>query len=552
MFPLPGSSASRHRALVREALGVNRSTPFPSRPPTLIPARTLTMFGCTPPGTSSSTPSSSTPQAAPPTPDVQEVVDIVADIDEVVGIGAKAAAYRKNLDTEKKRKGIDVICGHMRKYASDSDFVQACLRDHGSFNADTLSVQAVFEVKAPATVEKRASSLSLYALWFETSGHKTEDFFSESAVFMYTAHLDADRAPASRAQCCKEALNFVGGLFSLELASIKGSRRIAGMCTRLKRRAGTARQAKVLSVKMVAALEHFVVSDKGSGVPEAIVAGSALFALFGRARIGDLARCMLEPSKDGDVYLETGLIAHKTARPGTSLSLLVVAPMLGITSTPWGGFWLEGRERACLRADRDGSLLPARGRDGAWVRARMLTQEFAAGLRVLLLKLGFGTEDIQGVGSHSLKATILSWMAKRGTDREVRRVLGYHIKPGDRVLEGYSRDSLSAPLREMLGVITESREGKFEPDNTRSGHIKSDAPAPPSSSASPCSTDDEVEEVDLTDNVEDDEHVIILNKRTGMHHLLAGEGLACGKCKPNAYEVVHDLPVEARLCSRCF
>ena len=531
------------RDKVREVLSGSSTRPSPY-PTTLVPPRSFGSFSC------SSSPTSSMSQAVGPPSEVDApVVKIAANLDAATGIGVKAAAHRATRDLDVKQKSIETICRIVRKHVPNCEFVLTCEREHGSFHGGVLSVQAVFEPKAPATVEKRASSLNLYDLWFETSGWDADKFFDESAFFSYLSFLDSERAPASRAQCAKEALNFTAGLFGLDLAGVRGSRRIGGLCVKLRRRLGKPRQSKVLSAAMVVAMESFVVGDAGAGSPEAILGGAALFALYGRTRIGDLARCKQEPVPDNGVYVETGLISHKTARPGTSLSLPVVAPMCGITGGDWAKSWLKGRERAGLRADRDGSLLPARGRDGTWIAARMLTQEFAAGLRTLLLSLGFDAESINGIGSHSLKATVLSWLAKRGIDREVRRLLGYHIRPGDKVLEGYSRDSLAAPLRTMLEVLTEVRLSTFEPDNTRSGHVKTIAP---SSSASACSTDDEPVVENLEKDDDNEEITVLVNERTGMHHVLSENVLACGKCLPQKYTIVQSLPAEARLCTRCF
>ena len=45
------------------------------------------------------------------------------------------------------------------------------------------------------------------------------------------------------------------------------------------------------------------------------------------------------------------------------------------------------------------------------------------------------------------------------------------MKPKDRSRIEYSRDELSGPLRHLEEVILRIQEGKFEPDNTRSGRF---------------------------------------------------------------------------------
>ena len=120
----------------------------------------------------------------------------------------------------------------------------------------------------------------------------------------------------------------------------------------------------------------------------------------------------------------------------------------------------------------------------------MSTQEFAASLRHLLLFLKFTHAQIANVGAHSLKTTCLSWLAKAGVEKELRRVLGYHLRPGDRTMESYSRDAIGGPLRQLDKVILMIKKGEFEPDNTRSGRF-TDKPASESSSSATASSSEE-------------------------------------------------------------
>ena len=80
-------------------------------------------------------------------------------------------------------------------------------------------------------------------------------------------------------------------------------------------------------------------------------------------------------------------------------------------------------------------------------------------------------EDITEVSSHSLKATVLSWMAKAGSDPHHRTILGHHSSQRGS-LEVYSRDMLSAPLRTLEDVLRQIRIGALHPDLTRSGHVQ--------------------------------------------------------------------------------
>jgi len=94
-------------------------------------------------------------------------------------------------------------------------------------------------------------------------------------------------------------------------------------------------------------------------------------------------------------------------------------------------------------------------------------------LRDFLLKSAEGKDQF---GTHSAKATLLSWLAKAGVDLDTRRMLGYHAAPKDKSVIEYSRDAMAQPLREAGKVLMMIRRGEFRPDATRSGRWLADKP----------------------------------------------------------------------------
>ena len=90
-------------------------------------------------------------------------------------------------------------------------------------------------------------------------------------------------------------------------------------------------------------------------------------------------------------------------------------------------------------------------------------------MRFILHKLGVPLSQLVNVGSHSCKATLLSWCAKAGVSRDDRRILGYHATPGDSSVDAYARDIQAAPLAALARLLTMIRNGIFLPDETRSG-----------------------------------------------------------------------------------
>ena len=79
------------------------------------------------------------------------------------------------------------------------------------------------------------------------------------------------------------------------------------------------------------------------------------------------------------------------------------------------------------------------------------------------LKIDSGDAADRKNPSHSLKCTMLSYLAKRGIDMADRLLLGYHTSPFTMGLT-YSRDRMARPLQ-ILNC------GKFQPDQTRSGRL---------------------------------------------------------------------------------
>ena len=75
-------------------------------------------------------------------------------------------------------------------------------------------------------------------------------------------------------------------------------------------------------------------------------------------------------------------------------------------------------------------------------------------LQGVLLQRSFSSEDLENVGAHSFKTAALRWCAKFGLDKDVLRMLGYHVL-----------------LDKVLAAI---RTGQFKPDVTRSGVFASE------------------------------------------------------------------------------
>ena len=479
---------------------------------------------------------------------------------------------------DKERERSTALLGDLfTRYFSEAPSVKRALEEEGGNLADTVSFESMLTNKSTNTLLKRACSLKMYSDWFATTGHEARAFAMEPIVFAYVKFLYTDKAPASRAQALREALNFSGGILALDFSDLQKSMRVKGMCCRMLRTRQVARQRAPLTVPMVRALEELLAREAELGSRDAVVSASALFALYARGRIGDLRRCMQEPKYIGsadrkDGFLETFLVEHKTAQAGSTKALPVAAPINGVTQNVWGEHYVIARTTAATIAEDGSSLIPAFTEEGpATVPYR--TSEFASALRQVLVKLGFQAE-IADIGAHSLKCTALSWAAKWGVAREHRRLLGYHAAPGkDRMVDLYARDALAVPLRELSKVIDDIRLGRFDPDETATGRFIVPAPEPVIVVGNEDEEEPEeaLEDEDLESDTSagssdteaatgDDEPespvgtVVVKNCRTYIHHLADGEGgiLRCGKKWPLKADVMRAPPAGAVLCMKCF
>ena len=107
--------------------------------------------------------------------------------------------------------------------------------------------------------------------------------------------------------------------------------------------------------------------------------------------------------------------------------------------------------------------MPAPLDNGQPGRRALDSQEAGLWLRSFL-KCDVESTD-RRVSSHSLKSTMLSFLAKRGIEMSDRLLLGYHTSPFTMGLT-YSRDGMARPLQILSDMLSEIRCGNFLPDQT--------------------------------------------------------------------------------------
>ncbi|CAJ1334880.1 unnamed protein product [Effrenium voratum] len=85
-----------------------------------------------------------------------------------------------------------------------------------------------------------------------------------------------------------------------------------------------------------------------------------------------------------------------------------------------------------------------------------------------ILRMVDGTLDVSQFGTHSCKATVLSWLAKSGASQQIQRRAGYHAKASELNPMEYSQDAQSEVLNRISSICIAVRFGRFQPDNNRS------------------------------------------------------------------------------------
>jgi hypothetical protein len=338
-----------------------------------------------------------------------------------------------------------------------------------------LMVKETLESKATGTLLARGGSLLLYLGWAKRLGR--EPFPVEEEVILEYLRY-ATTQSASRASRFLEALAFWGYLFGAKVDDVFSARARGIALQGLKRKREIVKR-DAFTVAFVLWLEDFVVKaaeakPRGRDLSESIVAGFLLWLVHTRTRCGDSARVVVEPALDlddtGDGFIETkaqfGM--HKTGHQAkkAGLALPMVGCALGVSGKPWARAWLEVRKLAGLEAHCDGCLMPEVLCDGQFGIGRMTTGAVSQWVDFFIVKAGVPAGNY---GTHSGKATLLSWAAKAALSRATRRMLGSHADPRDKSMLEYSRDALAGPMAELAKLLLQIRDGRFLPDKTRSG-----------------------------------------------------------------------------------
>ena len=359
----------------------------------------------------------------------------------------------------------------VESWAEDVEFVK-CISGCDSVNSKLIMLGDVFRGKAPSTLSKRANSMRILC---EQLGSKYLTFpCSESDLYGVLCKLRGDGAPPSRGKGILEAIAFVRHTMGVvECDPLLKGRRCWGACTADE--PVNKSQASPLTVKELEILHSTLQS--GDELWDRMFCGTVLFVTYARARWSDAqhsTRLIFDTDDQGEIHFVEALTGtHKTLRAlqHRHQFLPLVAPAVGINQDNWAKAWMKCRSDLGVDIDLGHAMMPAPLEDGSPGKRALDSQEAGRWLRSLL-KLEDSDVAVRKVSSHSLKATMLSFLAKRGVDISDRLLLGYHSSPFTMGLT-YSRDAMARPMQVLNNMLSEIRRGLYFPDCTRSGRLVS-------------------------------------------------------------------------------
>ena len=364
------------------------------------------------------------------------------------------------------------------------DFDASCVGQQLTADEDErdLILDGIMGTKSPSTVIKRANALLAYYRWHATVFDVVCIPFIETQVWHYIKHLLTSGAAPTRAMSFIQALRFARFVLQVDGAQqCLDSRRIVGQAELMLSKKPATRQARPLTVKEVTRLRDIARSPEEPLVNR-VAATHFLLMIYGRCRNSDLVHVQ-EILHDSNIKEDKGSFAgciqiatmlHKSSRAAAAKSMLLPIVVSGesVCDHGWLESWIQVRKEAGLIVSGvvNGAIFPAPRESGWSVRPCSETTNM---LRLLLQC------DNGDLLSHSMKCTALSWAAKCGVAKELRRLLGRHASATKDADSVYSRDLMITPVRELSGVIRLIKDGLFKPDNPRSEYFPGEMFATP-------------------------------------------------------------------------
>ena len=319
--------------------------------------------------------------------------------------------------------------------------------------------------KSVSTLRSRASSLMAFARWKKSLDEDSKIFpICEEDAYRYVVELRQLNAPRTKPSRFLESLAFAHHMIGADVGNTLFSPRLKGAVVSP---VVVPKKKTPLALWQVAAMENIAINGLGQ---EAIFAGYVCMVLHARLRWSDGQYCQEEPHLDlhnGSGFLECELYHHKNAgRQKQARRLLPAACCIPGIYGDWATPWLDNRCKEGLRAMPGMPTMPAPLAGGNWALVPLEPSQATVWLREIFTKLRPGI-PVANLGTHSLKATLLSWMAKCCCPESIRRLAGYHVDPASKSALEYSRDAQAPVLHAVEGIYMIISQGLFRPDESR-------------------------------------------------------------------------------------
>ncbi|CAE7223053.1 unnamed protein product [Symbiodinium natans] len=328
----------------------------------------------------------------------------------------------------------------------------------------------VFARKATATLRSRAGSLLQYLRWVRVSYVDRITIFplEEVRLYNYVCFLRENSAPPTKAERFVQSARFACTLLGAETCLVQISSRVTGATVEaVKKRA--LRKRPPFTVAQVKRLESIACGEPSVA---AIFAGYMCALIYARLRFSDLQMCYNEPTVDayeGKSVIDFGLYGTKTSsrRRATVFRLLPAsATGPGLLEDDWLLKWMENRKAMGLIASEDDPMMPSPTPDGTFHAFKLSSSDACVWLRELLCGTA-SADELVDLGTHSAKATVLSWLTKVGAPPKLQRRAGYHVGKAGRSELEYGHDAAADILRNIEQVLQIIRAGLFDPDLPR-------------------------------------------------------------------------------------
>ena len=319
-----------------------------------------------------------------------------------------------------------------------------------------------FSAKATGTLVKRAGALWRYAKYCATHNIADPLSSSESDLYSYMQYLKVHGA-ATSANDFIQSWRFLHHAVGLKCCPVDEliSARVRGAADGMFSSKRKLVQAVPLTTKMVLALEKIVLM--GPYPHWRLIAGHLLLCLGSSSRFADSIRLdHIIIEEFNGVYL----IHASTTRERKARLLPILCLGRFFAREAWAPVWMRLRAEAGF--GNDPSLNAFSEITSQWMTRAMSTGEASLFLQEFLIGSGFKPADLEGIATHSLKCTLLSYVAKGNyLPLPDRRALGHHLEAGDNSAITYSRDELSRLMVRVERMLQDIRAGDFRPDDRR-------------------------------------------------------------------------------------